>query len=90
MEFNTRFNTEADLTTRLIDYLKSIEEIDDIEVKPDGNLYTKDKEQKLNKDYLTKVDKQVSIIGQNIVAHFFDLNDQKFKAVMSRINFWRI
>jgi hypothetical protein len=44
MEFNTRFNTEADLTTRLIDYLKSIEEIDDIEVKPDGNLYTKDKE----------------------------------------------
>lgn len=90
MEFNTRFNTEADLTTRLIDYLKSIEEIDDIEVKPDGNLYTKDKEQKLNKDYLTKVDKQVSIIGQNIVAHFFDLNDQKFQAVMSRINFWRI
>jgi hypothetical protein len=44
MEFNTRFNTESDLTTRLIDYLKSIEEIDDIEVKPDGNLYTKDKE----------------------------------------------
>ena len=90
MEYFNKFNTETDLTTRLIDYLKSINLEDDIEVKPEGNLYTKNTEQKINKDFVTKVDKQVSIIGQNIVAHFFDLNDQKFQAVLSRINFWRI
>ena len=90
MEYYNKFNTESDLTTRLIDYLKTININDEIEVKPDGNLYTKNTEQKINKDFVTKIDKQVSIISQNIVAHFFDLNDQKFQAVLSRINFWRI
>jgi hypothetical protein len=44
MEFINKFNTEPDLTSRLIDYLKSIDISDDIEVKPDSNLYTKNTE----------------------------------------------
>lgn len=44
MEYYNKFNTEADLTTRLIDYLKTINVNNEIEVKPDGNLYTKNTE----------------------------------------------
>lgn len=90
MENVNNYNQNTDLTSRLIEYLKTIDINDKLEVKPDGNLYTKNKEQKLNKDHTTKIDKQVQIIGQNVVAYFFDLNDQKFKAVIGRINFWRI
>ena len=90
MENTNNYDKNTDLTSRLIDYINSIDVSETLEVKPDGNLYIKNTEQKLNKDHTTKIDKQIKIIGQNIVAYFFDLNDQKFKAVISRIQFWRI
>lgn len=44
MENVNNYNQNTDLTSRLIEYLKTIDINDKLEVKPDGNLYTKNKE----------------------------------------------
>jgi hypothetical protein len=92
-KYRVNFGQKADLSDRLLEYLKYNNSIDDLEVKPDEYFYTqKDKEtvEKVNKDYSTKLDKQLDIISKNIVIKFFELNDEKFQAVMKRIALWRI
>jgi hypothetical protein len=92
-KYRVNFGQNADLSDRLLEYLKYNNSIDDLEVKPDEYFYTqKDKEtvEKVNKDYSTKLDKQLDIISKNIVIKFFELNDEKFQAVMKRIALWRI
>ena len=90
---------QLDLTDRLIQYLGSIDVNEPIEVKPNEYVFTQEKQSKqanidnvdlevLNKDYSTKLDKQLKNIGNNIVIKFFELNDEKFKAVMNRIISW--
>lgn len=89
------------LTTQLIDYLKTIDLNEPLEVKPVETLYTSENDdlhkkldnqdlEVLNKDYSTKLDKQLKNVGNNIVIKFFELNDDKFQAIMSRITLWRI
>ena len=57
-----------------------------IEVKPSEYVFTQEKQSKktnidnidlevLNKDYSTKLDKQLKNVGNNIVVKFFELND---------------
>ena len=90
---------QLDLTDRLLQYLNTIDLNEPIEVKPNEYVFTQEKKSKqtnidnvdievLNKDYSTKLDKQLKNIGNNIVVKFFELNDEKFKAIMSRITLW--
>lgn len=94
-------NIEKDktLTSRLLQYLNTININEPLEVKPTDYVYTdtdKPKEENidnvdievLNRDYNTQLDKQLKNVGNNIVVKFFELNDQKFKAVMNRILLW--
>lgn len=90
---------KLDLTDRLLQYLNNVDINEPLEVKPNEYVFTKEKRSKqenidnvdievLNRDYSTKLDKQLKNIGNNIVIKFFELNDEKFKAIMSRINVW--
>lgn len=96
--FNNNAN-QLDLTDRLLQYLNSVNINEPIEVKPSEYVFTQEKQSKktnldnidvevLNKDYSTKLDKQLKNIANNIVVKFFELNDEKFKAVMQRIILW--
>jgi hypothetical protein len=92
-KYRVNYGQKADLSDRLLEYLRYNKETDKLEIKPDEHLYTqKDKEtvEKVNKDYSTKLDKQLDNISKNIVIKFFELNDEKFQAVMDRITLWRI
>lgn len=96
--FNNNAN-QLDLTDKLLQYLNSVNINEPIEVKPSEYVFTQEKMSKktnidnidvevLNKDYSTKLDKQLKNIANNIVVKFFELNDEKFKAVMQRIMLW--
>ena len=68
---------------------------EELEVKSGDIFYTNDKVEEdnleqLNLDYSTALDKQLDNISNNIVSKFFSLNEEKFQAVMDRINLWRI
>lgn len=44
----------------------------------------------LRKQNSLKLEKQINLIANNIVIKFFELSDEKFLAVMNRMNVWRI
>jgi hypothetical protein len=44
MENTNNYDKNTDLTSRLIDYINSIDVSETLEVKPDGNLYIKNTE----------------------------------------------
>lgn len=80
----------------LVDYLKnyisSVDLSEPTEVKPDEFVFSKNTKKPaleiVQKDYSTNIDKQIQIIATNIAMKFFDLSEQKFEAVLQRINLW--
>lgn len=94
-----KFTYKERATDNLMKYLDSLDPNEKLELKPDEYFYTlvqdkydthKEKTETLNRDYATQLDKQLDILSNNIAVKFFELNDDKFQAVMKRINLWRI
>lgn len=87
------------LIDRIYNFLQNNKDNLDIELKPNeySNLenddsqfnfkYKKDLEV-IQKDYSTQIDKQLDIISNNIAIKFFELNDEKFQAILERIMLW--
>jgi hypothetical protein len=94
-----KFRYNKKLTDNLIGYLERLDPNEKLETKPAETFYTlvqdkydlhKENIETLNRDYATQLDKQLDILSKNIAIKFFELNDEKFQAVMKRIKLWRI
>ena len=91
-------NIQSELINRLYEFLQNNKNDLNVEIKPDeysniedNNLIDNEYKQDLEiikKDYATKLDKQLNIISNNIAIKFFELNDDKFKAILERISLW--
>lgn len=91
------YNTQAsenkhNLIEKLVNFLKETDLNEPLEVKPADEFYSiesqKNDVEKVTKDYATELDKQLDVICQNIAIRFFELNDEKFQAIMQRIELW--
>jgi hypothetical protein len=91
------YNTQAsenkhNLIEKLVNFLKETDLNEPLEVKPVDEFYSiepqKNDVEKVTKDYATELDKQLDVICQNIAIRFFELNDEKFQAIMQRIELW--
>lgn len=91
------YNTQAsenkhNLIEKLVNFLKETDLNEPLEVKPADEFYSiepqRDDVEKITKDYATELDKQLDVICQNIAIRFFELNDEKFQAIMQRIELW--
>jgi hypothetical protein len=93
--YREKLEKKTDLIDKLYEYLQNTDLNEELEVKSGDIFYTDDKGEEdnleqLNLDYSTALDKQLDNISNNIVSKFFSLNEEKFQAVMDRINLWRI
>jgi hypothetical protein len=93
--YREKLEKKTDLIDKLYEYLQNTDLNEELEVKSGDIFYTNDKVEEdnleqLNLDYSTALDKQLDNISNNIVSKFFSLNEEKFQAVMDRINLWRI
>ena len=93
--YREKLEKKTDLIDKLYEYLQNTDLNEELEVKSGDIFYTDDKVEEdnleqLNLDYSTALDKQLDNISNNIVSKFFSLNEEKFQAVMDRINLWRI
>lgn len=93
--YREKLEKKTDLIDKLYEYLQNTDLNEELEVKSGDIFYADDKVEEdnleqLNLDYSTALDKQLDNISNNIVSKFFSLNEEKFQAVMDRINLWRI
>lgn len=91
--YNTQVSeNKHNLIEKLVNFLKETDLNEPLEVKPADEFYSiepqKNDVEKVTKDYATELDKQLDVICQNIAIRFFELNDEKFQAIMQRIELW--
>lgn len=84
------------LIDNIYDFLQRNKD-EELELKPteyynsddDFSLFNKEVDlEEYKKDYSTEIDKEIYIIAQNINDDLFNLNDQKYLAIISRIDVW--
>lgn len=87
---------QGELIDKLYQFIKQTQN-DELELKPqdffedndDFSIFKKqDDLEQFKRNSSTRIDKQISIIAQNICDSLFGLNDQKYSAIISRINVW--
>lgn len=87
------------LIDRIYNFLQNNKDNLNVELKPNEYSNLEDNDSQFNfkykkdleviqKDYSTQIDKQLDIISNNIAIKFFELNDEKFQAILERIMLW--